>query len=63
MYNIKWFDMNNGKLIVRSYKGNIVSEDAESVTFTYRKKATTLAKSDCTVWKWDGAFGDWKLAN
>lgn len=60
MYQIKWFDVKGGELIVRSFEGAIICEDAESVTFTYRKKPLTVKKTNCTVWKLMG--NRWELA-
>jgi hypothetical protein len=60
MYQVKWFDVKGEKLVVRSFEGAIIAEDADSVTFIYRKKPLTLKKSDCTVWKWVGSR--WELA-
>lgn len=54
MYQITWFDMKGAELVVRKFKGALIAEDADTVTFTYRKKPMTLQKSDCTVWKWMG---------
>lgn len=59
MYQIKWFDVKGEKLIVRSFEGAIITENEESVTFTYRKKPMTIKKTDCTVWKWMGSC--WEL--
>jgi hypothetical protein len=61
MYQIKWFDMKGEKLVVRSFNGAIIAEDADSVTFAYRKKPLTIAKANCTMWKWTGI--EWALAN
>lgn len=61
MYQIKWFDMKGEKLVVKSFEGEVIAEDAQSVTFAYRKKPLTLSKSRCTVWKWTG--GIWQLAD